>query len=415
MNRKQSVNMEDTLKFINDVIAEYNERMKSQPYQINLLEEVHMHEEDGSDEQLRMMENAHSRILRSIFAFRNKGEYVLLRSFINYLAYIYHNSSWNDLHITQPKEPENEHATNDGRIDLFVEEPGNYAIIFENKINLSEQGDQQNQLARYILDLHNCGYREDQIFVVYLTSDGHNPSEQSWTDPNDDSNCFRERFQSRYANLSFNGQLLDWLKNHAIPIVKELEKERILDSALVQYVNYLEIKYKQRDIDFMKTSVLRQALGFTNTQTNTEQLSVVYSRFKSIMEVQMSMTELIKELLQNKYSNLQEVYNCLSIVDNGQYDQIRCDNDNIEVAFSFSFNSNTYYVLLYRHSREKNLHCGVFPRSSQCITRDIRDQFSQLSYLKNDGTRLYSKPLNGYFDEVIDQVLSRANQIASQQ
>ena len=43
--------MEDTLKFINDVIAQYNERMKSQPYQINLLEEVHMHD-DGQRKDL---------------------------------------------------------------------------------------------------------------------------------------------------------------------------------------------------------------------------------------------------------------------------------------------------------------------------------------------------------------------------
>lgn len=403
--------MEDTLKFIDDVIAEYNERMKSQPYQINLLKEVHMHEEDGTEEQLQMKENAHSRILQSILAFRSSGYPVLLKSFIDFISSLYPDRLWNTLNINDPKELRTEAATEDGRIDLFIEEPGKYAIIFENKINLSERGDQPNQLARYILYERNCGYDESQIFIVYLTSDGHEPSKQSWTEPNNEDHCFRERFFLRYANISFKKHIIDWIKNRAIPLVKELKNEQLLESALLQYAHYLDIKYMQREIDMQKKELLVNLLGLNNLSNQDEKLSIIHAKLNKIIDVQKDMNDLVKQLLLDKYSNIKQKYPNLSVVEENNFSEIGADS--IEAAFNFSFKSNIYFVVLYKYQKGKALHCGIFPtRKEKELPNDLCDNFKFLNFKK---TRLYSNKLSGYSDEMIDKVLSTANKIATQQ
>jgi|GEM_PF-6333625 len=393
--------MEDTLKFIDDVIDEYNERMKSQPYQINLLEEVHMHEEDGSDEQLRMKENAHSRILRCILAFRSKGDPVLLKSLIEYIVSLCPDSQWKRIAINHPAEPRTEDSTEDGRIDLFIEEPCHYAIIFENKIN--EVGDQPNQLARYINHERKRGYKEHQIYVVYLSSNGHEPSEQSWIDP-ETGISYKESYQARCVNLSYKNAILPWLKNRAKPIIEKIEGEQLLVSALCQYVNYLEIKFKLREIDLMKDADLKKALGFTEGQPIDEKLIEARSKLDSVLEVKKGITDLIKELLHSKYPNLH-------VVEDNQYNFKR---SNVDAAFFFSYNSSTFYVALYKYDGGNSLYCGVFATKKGTIPNDLRANFKFLISDKKNG--LYcKKPLSGYTDIMIDKVLSTANKIATQQ
>lgn len=403
--------MEDTLKFIDDVIAEYNERMKSQPYQINLLEEVHMHDKDGAEELLQMKENAHSRILQRILSFRNNRDPVLLKSFINYISRLYPDKLWHIIDIDDPKELRTEAATEDGRIDLFIEEPGKYALIFENKINLSEWGDQPNQLARYILYENNCGYEEGQIFIVYLTSDGHDPSKQSWTDPNNKDNCFRERFLQRYANISFKKHIIDWIKNHAIPLVKEIKKEPLLESALIQYVHYLENKYKQGDIDMQKKEILTNLLGLNTLSNNDEKLSIINAKLNKVIDIQKDINDLVKQLLLDKYSNIKQKYPHLSVVEANKYKEIGAES--IEAAFMFSYKSDVYFVVLYKYQKGKALHCGVFPPGKKKeLPNDLCAYFAFLNKAKN---RLYSNKLSGYSDEMIEKVLSTANKIATPQ
>lgn len=393
--------MEDTLKFIDDVIAEYNERMKSQPYQINLLEEVHMHEKDGSDEQLRMKENAHSRILRSILAFRRKGDPVLLKSLIEYIVSLCPDSQWKKIDINHPAEPRTEDSTEDGRIDLFIEEPYHYAIIFENKIN--EVGDQPNQLARYINHERKRGYKEHQIYVVYLSSNGHEPSEQSWIDP-ETRRSYKESYLSRYVNLSYKNVILPWIKNRAKPIVEKIEGEQLLASALCQYVNYLEIKYKIREIDHMKDDIMMSALGFTPHQSDDEKISIIQTKLNSFIGIKNSLVALYRELLQNKYPHL-------SVVDEEQYQNL---TDCTDFAFSFTFNESIYYVVLYWYNKGRDLHCGVFPQKGEVVSSELAARFSFLSLSKAKTRLFHRRNLSSYSDYLIDRVFSLANEIANE-
>ena len=61
--------VETALNFVNEILSEIDRLKRQEPFPINLLEEVHLHD-DGEDEYAsNVKENAHSRILRSLLSF----------------------------------------------------------------------------------------------------------------------------------------------------------------------------------------------------------------------------------------------------------------------------------------------------------------------------------------------------------
>lgn len=240
--------MEDTLKFIDDVIAEYNERMKSQPYQINLLEEVHMHDngqrKDLSGAKKKICENAHTRILERILRFQNQEGYIFLKSLIDYIQEKSRSESWSNIRIETPLfESEFNCDKTSGRIDLLIWEEGKYAIIFENKIN--EAGDQSNQLARYISHLCQSGFSEEQVFVLYLSAEGiEKEFKQTWQLDGAD---YKESFVPRFFDLSYRYDILPWLNDKIVSSLDSLSGQLNLESAIKQYVDYLKGKFGLRE------------------------------------------------------------------------------------------------------------------------------------------------------------------------
>lgn len=237
--------MED---FVNNVITELEEKMRQEPYQINLLEEVHLHDDEEKGRGKKNVgENAHTRILRKILMFRSQSDYPLLRDLIQYVRKESDSISWDAIlsHISVPVfHTEKDCNWTSGRIDLLIEESGKYAIIFENKINGAT--DQTNQLGRYIKHLLDSGYQDEQIFVLYLSAEGESPEDNSWILGNHD---YRERFSPRYFNLSYKCSVLPWMEN--ILNLKTtgqdiLKDQGILKEAIGQYVDYLRGKFSLR-------------------------------------------------------------------------------------------------------------------------------------------------------------------------
>lgn len=239
--------MEDTLKFIDDVIAEYNERMKSQPYQINLLEEVHMHDDgqrkDLSGAKKKICENAHTRILERILRFQNQEGYIFLKSLIDYIQEKSRSESWSNIHVDAPMYKSEFNCDKiSGRIDLLIWEEGKYALIFENKIN--EAGDQSNQIARYISHLCQSGFSEEQVFVLYLSAEGiEKEFRQTWQLDGAD---YKESFVPRFFDLSYRYEILPWLTDKATSIVNHMYRQIPLKSAIDQYIDYLNGKFSLR-------------------------------------------------------------------------------------------------------------------------------------------------------------------------
>lgn len=190
------------------------------PYNINVIDELHINE------------NGHSRILTQLLKFQNtKGEYEFYESLIQYIQKKLRSSEFDRIAIDKPHITQEE-----ARIDLWVRDTG-YAVIFENKIY--NAADQTEQLSRYI-DKTKEQYEENNIFVVYLSQSGGEPEAQSW-------GRYEDSFKKRYANISFRNDILPWLKNDILPNIRQ--RDFILHSAILQYIDYLEGIFYLRTIE----------------------------------------------------------------------------------------------------------------------------------------------------------------------
>ena len=189
-----------------------------QPYHLNVIDELYINE------------NGHSRILAKLLQYKSETQrYEILESLLGFITEK-KNESFGSIKVNKPEISQEKE-----RIDLWVREKDKYAIIFENKIYNAM--DQEAQLCRYIDKTKDYGYREDQIFVVYLSQNGESPAEQSWGN-------YKEAFQYRYVNLSFRNHILIWLKEFVLPNIKI--KELVLRSAIEQYIDYLEGLFDNR-------------------------------------------------------------------------------------------------------------------------------------------------------------------------
>lgn len=205
------------------------------PYQLNLLDELRPNDH-------RIYENCHSRILWKLLQYKNaQGAYEIYGSLLQYITnreltnrkqtHLEHNEEFGRISIESPVMTQETE-----RIDLWIRDK-RYAIIFENKINNAL--DQYEQLKRYI-DKTKEKYEEKDIFVVYLSSDGQEPADQSW-------GGYKENFANRYVNLSYRYDIYPWLKDMVLPEVRN--KDVCLRTALVQYVDYLEGRFYLRETE----------------------------------------------------------------------------------------------------------------------------------------------------------------------
>ena len=213
-------NLIPTIQFVKKITQLLEEARRSLPYNLNVIDELHANE------------NAHSRILCKLLGYENVSKkYSILDSFIRYIAQF--TPSFGQIivdipQITQEKE----------RIDLWIKDR-TYAIIIENKIRGAI--DRNTQLERYIEKTKNADkrYNDDNIFVIYLTSDNHQPTENSWGKYDEsiirNNNC---------AIVSFQDNILPWLKEDILPNCTL--REDILSSAIKQYIDYLEGMYNER-------------------------------------------------------------------------------------------------------------------------------------------------------------------------
>ena len=209
------------------------------PYHLNLIDELYINE------------NGHSRILYKLLEYRNpNGDYIFLKSLLKYISK--NCEAFEKICVTNP-----EITQELCRIDLWVRDK-DYAIIFENKVYNAT--DQEAQIARYIECTQGNGCPLDKIFVIYMPQkDDKDPVDDSWGE-------YKEAFASRYVKFSFRNGVLPWLKSDVLPSIPD--KDKLLKSAIEQYVNYLEGLFKQRESDkqlyIMIENYIKEKLGLND-------------------------------------------------------------------------------------------------------------------------------------------------------
>lgn len=233
--------IQSTLDFADEVVGTIVKNKHLVPYHLNLIDELHINE------------NGHSRILYKLLEYRNPdGDYIFLKSLLKYISI--NCEAFDKICVTNPKITQEL-----CRIDLWVRDrAGGYAIIFENKVYNAT--DQEAQIARYIECTQDNEYPLDKIFVVYMPQiDDKDPVDDSWGE-------YKEAFASRYVKFSFRDGVLPWLKSEVLPSIPD--KDKLLKSAIEQYVDYLEGLFKQRESDkqlyIMIENYIKEKLGLND-------------------------------------------------------------------------------------------------------------------------------------------------------
>ncbi len=102
-------------------------------------------------------------------------------------------------------------------IDILLQSP-NQSVIIENKINTQ---DHSNQLSKYYNKIKKLGYKEENIFLLYLTLFGEDANEK--------------QISSKVINISYESNILNWIEN----CIKEVATFPTLRETLVQYRNLI--------------------------------------------------------------------------------------------------------------------------------------------------------------------------------
>lgn len=255
------------------------------PYHINVIDELHINE------------NGHSRVLCKLLCYANaKGEYEFLESLVKYIIRTSRVSEFERIKIVNPIITQEI-----SRIDLWVRDRDKkYAIIFENKIY--NAADQEAQISRYIEKTIADGYDKKNTFVVYLSQSGTNPALQSW------GNYFEE-FSSRFVNLSFNHDILLWLKQEVFPNIRE--KDAHLKSAVHQYIDYLDGLFFLRTIDNTMNmnldKLISDHLKLEECKDDKERACLIQEKMNELQDLIQKMQSLKDKTRQNVFNEWKQI------------------------------------------------------------------------------------------------------------
>ena len=143
-----------------------------------------------------------------------------------------------------------EYVTNEGRIDILIEDKKGKAIIIENKVYAA---DQWEQLKRY--DEFSKGkYGDGNYAIYYLTLNKHDASKDSGDG-------------IKYIRISYKEHILKWIED----CTKESATTPLIRETLIQYRNHIK-QLTNQDMD----TINKEALIDTMIK-NPEEIAVLFS------------------------------------------------------------------------------------------------------------------------------------------
>ena len=164
---------------------------------------------------------------------------------------------------------ERENPTDEARrMDIFIQTEKDY-IIIENKINAEDQFRQIEDYKNFVEEHFSA---DENVFIVYLTPYGKEPSERSIS--KDNLALLKE--QKRYISLSYQDDILHWLEK-----VTTRDSEKELAAGLTQYIDVIKGITNQRKEVFNMNQELSMELyneyGKLNRRQLREKMLAVHS------------------------------------------------------------------------------------------------------------------------------------------
>lgn len=238
-------------------------------------------------DELHANENAHSRVLTVLLSYKGMNQdYQILTSFLkipSINSVIDFNVSIKTPRFTSEQE----------RIDLLIEEPSKFAIIVENKIHNAV--DQDKQIERYLKKVIQHGIPPEKIIVVYLTKDGSKRiTDKSLTEYARKTLGYSNTNSGRFIQLNYRDHILPWLEEVLLscPV-----KEKLLISAIIQYIDHLKGILQLRNMDTEK--IINEEI---KDRLNIDGLDKISEYLKNINDLYTKLESVRQDYI-NKYTD----------------------------------------------------------------------------------------------------------------
>lgn len=209
-----------------------------------------------------------------------------------------------------------EYYTGDGRLDILIaDNSAHKAIIVENKIYA---GDQNAQMKRYH-DYATANYKEG-FRLLYLTLDGHEPSQDSLKDLSD----------KNYLLISYRNDILPWLEQ----CVKDAYNKPLVRETIIQYISLIK-KLSNMENNLFETSL--------DMLTSEEYIETTLNIVENSWKIQCKIRELFAQKIQQECELMGLECTC----DEG----IKTASDNSWITISHPLHKNINYKIgVFRHT-----------------------------------------------------------------
>ena len=131
-----------------------------------------------------------------------------------------------------------EYVTNEGRIDILIEDKRGKGIIIENKVYAADQCEQLKRYDKFSKDK----YRKGNYAIYYLTLDKHEASNSS-------------AGEVAYNCISYGEHILNWIEE----CIKESATTPLIRETLIQYSNHIK-QLTNQDMDTINKEKLVEIL-----------------------------------------------------------------------------------------------------------------------------------------------------------
>ena len=260
-----------------------------------------------------------------------------------------------------------------GRLDFEIKSKDCIYII-EMKI---DAGDQPEQLIRY-QKFAKEQHKKYKIF--YLTLDGHNASKKSIGEEEN----LEENEKVEYINISFQGEILNWLEN----CLKLVEGKENKSACISQYIASINKILGEKDTK-IKDNILKSTEDIKTAITIYEKLN------DKLQKVLKNFFEELNKKLKNKLKDItsKPIYNESYIKDYYNYtlDKIPQDYPGLYIVLdeNKSNNSNYYKFVIKLELAPELIGCLGFIKSDEDVKETI--PFVYFSQVKKNSSGLYNR------------------------
>ena len=278
-----------------------------------------------------------------------------------------------------------------GRLDFEIKSKDCIYII-EMKI---DAGDQPEQLIRY-QKFAKEQHKKYKIF--YLTLDGHNASKKSIGEEEN----LEENEKVEYINISFQGEILNWLEN----CLKLVEGKENKSACISQYIASINKILGEKDTK-IKDNILKSTEDIKTAITIYEKLN------DKLQKVLKNFFEELNKKLKNKLKDItpKPIYNESYIKDYYNYtlDKIPQDYPGLYIvlAENKSKNSNHYRFVLKLELSPELIGCLGFIKNDSDEKETI--PFVSFSKVKKDSSGLYNRCIKRIENLEVEDKLSDNN------